>query len=179
MMWCQFSLASNLFGPEEVIRVRGGNQGGREMDRPTHRQSRPHRTAPRGATPRGRLYGLRQNGFKLGGSRYQRDRRYFDDQTGVEAEADSLTASYRATQTGPATQIGSLTKQEGRQLADLILKRIQIRLAGRIRNLAINITNHSVELTGECRTYYTKQMAQHVAMGVLDYQQLVNNIMVC
>ncbi|MEO2047086.1 MAG: hypothetical protein ABGX16_10985 [Pirellulales bacterium] len=155
------------------------------MNRPAHRQLRPHRTAPRGATPRGRLFGLRQYGFKLRGSRYQRDRRYFDDRTEVEAEVDSLTGSdgltgsYRATQTGSATQIGFLTKQEGRQLADLILKRIQIRLAGRIRNLAIHITNHSVELTGECRTYYTKQMAQHVAMSVLDYQQLVNNIMVC
>jgi len=73
----------------------------------------------------------------------------------------------------------ALAKQAGRELADLILKRIQTRLSGRIRNLVIHITDNYVELTGECRTYYTKQMAQHVAMGVLDYQQLVNNILVC
>ena len=45
-----------------------------------------------------------------------------------------------------------------------------------LQRAEVRITDDSVELTGECRTYYTKQMAQHVAMGVLDYQQLVNSI---
>jgi hypothetical protein len=71
------------------------------------------------------------------------------------------------------------SKQDNQQLANLILQRVKTRLPGRIRNLAVLITDDSVELTGKCRTYYAKQMAQHVAMGVLDYQQLVNSISVC
>lgn len=90
-----------------------------------------------------------------------------------DVSAENLTTPSQLIKTHP------LTKKDGRELADLILQRIQTRLSGRIRNLEIRITDNSVELTGECRTYYTKQMAQHVAMGVLDYQQLVNNILVC
>lgn len=95
---------------------------------------------------------------------------------------DFKRADFERTEDGTtpcqAVQQQFMTKKDSRQLQDLIFERIQTRIPGRVRNLAVRITNNSVELTGECRTYYTKQMAQHVAMGVLDYQQLVNHISV-
>jgi hypothetical protein len=33
-----------------------------------------------------------------------------------------------------------------------------------------------VILEGQCATYYTKQLAQHAAMGILDDEQLENAI---
>jgi len=62
------------------------------------------------------------------------------------------------------------------ELADRILSRIESRLPGRVRQLAVDTTENDVVLTGECCTFYTKQLAQHIAMGVLEYEQLINNI---
>jgi len=61
-------------------------------------------------------------------------------------------------------------------LATHIVSRIESRLPGRIRQLAVDTTENAVILTGECSTFYTKQVAQHAAMGVLEYEQLINNI---
>jgi hypothetical protein len=85
-------------------------------------------------------------------------------------ETENTTASLQT------VQLQSPPEQKRRKLGELILQRIQTRIPGRVRSLTVRITDDSVELTGTCRTYYTKQMAQHAAMGVLDYQQLVNNI---
>ena len=76
-------------------------------------------------------------------------------------------------ETGPAI---NATDQLRLELAENILTRIESRLAGRIRNLTVFSTDNAVVLTGECSTFYTKQLAQHIAMGVLEYEQLVNNI---
>lgn len=57
-----------------------------------------------------------------------------------------------------------------------ILQRIEHRLPGRIRQLAVYSTGNAIVLSGQCSTYYTKQVAQHVAMGVLEYERLINNI---
>ncbi len=62
------------------------------------------------------------------------------------------------------------------ELAENILARIESRLTGRVRNLTVFTTDNVVLLTGECSTFYTKQLAQHIAMGALEYEQLVNNI---
>ena len=62
------------------------------------------------------------------------------------------------------------------ELVNCIRRRIETRLPGRIRSLHIFVTDHAVVLAGECNTYYTKQLAQHAAMGVLEYERLVNNI---
>ena len=68
--------------------------------------------------------------------------------------------------------------QHYRQLARLILDRIRNRLPGRIRRLGVQVNGNAIVLVGQCSTYYSKQMAQHVAMGVLNYERLVNNIRV-
>ncbi len=62
------------------------------------------------------------------------------------------------------------------ELAALIVRRIESRLPGRIRQLTVSMAESAVVLTGQCCTFYTKQVAQHAAMGVLEYEQLVNNI---
>ena len=57
-----------------------------------------------------------------------------------------------------------------------ILHRIESRLPGRIRELSVYAAENAIVLSGQCSTYYTKQVAQHTAMGVLEYERLVNNI---
>ena len=65
-----------------------------------------------------------------------------------------------------------------RQLAIAIRQRIESRLSGRVRNLAVRIIGDTIVLEGQCATYYTKQLAQHAAMGVLEDEQLENAIVV-
>ena len=60
-----------------------------------------------------------------------------------------------------------------------IQQRIESRLEGRVRNLAVRIEGDVVILSGECSTFYSKQLAQHAAMGILEDQQLENSISVC
>lgn len=68
------------------------------------------------------------------------------------------------------------TDQFDFEMASLIISRIESRLPGRVRHLTVYTTENAVILSGECSTFYTKQVAQHAAMGVLEYEQLINNI---
>lgn len=79
---------------------------------------------------------------------------------------------------GPAGAASPLTDAEldRQQLIRRILGRIETRLPGRIRQLAVFATENAIVLSGRCSTYYTKQVAQHTAMGVLEYDRLINNI---
>jgi hypothetical protein len=63
-------------------------------------------------------------------------------------------------------------------LEQKIRKRIQARLHGRIRNLNVRVLSDLVILEGQCATYYTKQLAQHAAMGILEDEHLDNAIVV-
>lgn len=65
-----------------------------------------------------------------------------------------------------------------RNLAIAIRQRIETRLIGRIRDLNVRIQGNTVVLEGRCATYYTKQLAQHAALGVLEDEQLENTIVV-
>jgi hypothetical protein len=65
-----------------------------------------------------------------------------------------------------------------RQLAVAIRQRIETRLPGRVRNLVIRILADTVVLEGQCATYYTKQLAQHAALGILEDEHLENAIAV-
>jgi hypothetical protein len=65
-----------------------------------------------------------------------------------------------------------------RQLAIAIRQRIETRLAGRVRDLAVRVHGETIVLEGRCATYYTKQLAQHAALGVLDGEPLENSIVV-
>lgn len=65
-----------------------------------------------------------------------------------------------------------------RQLAIAIRQRIETRLGSRIKNLAVRIVGETIFLEGQCYTYYTKQLAQHAALGILDHEHLENLIAV-
>lgn len=65
-----------------------------------------------------------------------------------------------------------------RALEVVIQQRIDSRLNGRVRNLQVRASGDVVILEGQCTTYYTKQLAQHAAMGVLEDEQLENAIVV-
>ena len=98
------------------------------------------------------------------------------------AEKPSSTATARGDSTSPIagraprSRDSAASQQKRHQLAKLIFQRIHGRLPARIRNLAVYVTENAVVIAGECSTYYSKQMAQHVAMGVLEYERLINNI---
>ncbi len=65
-----------------------------------------------------------------------------------------------------------------RALEIAIYQRIESRLLGRVRDLLVRAFDGVVILEGECATYYTKQLAQHAAMGILEDEQLENEIVV-
>lgn len=96
------------------------------------------------------------------------------------ADAGPLEASLSAS--GPRAKASStsadvLTERE-RVLAAAISQRIEARLPGRVRNLQVRITGEGVVIEGFCATYYTKQLAQHAALGVLEDEHLENAIVV-
>jgi uncharacterized protein YgbK (DUF1537 family) len=65
------------------------------------------------------------------------------------------------------------------QLREAAIKeRIETRLPGRVRNLVVRSFDGLVVLGGQCSTFYTKQLAQHAAMGVLNDELLENAIVV-
>ncbi len=88
---------------------------------------------------------------------------------------ESPTVEVSRTECGEALTIRG-AKHEA--LESVIRKRIESRLPGRIRNLLVRASGDSVVLEGQCATFYTKQIAQHAAMAVLDDQQLENAIVV-
>jgi hypothetical protein len=88
---------------------------------------------------------------------------------------------------GPAGTFGESYSEERevgrgdercRQLAIAIRQRIETRLAGRVRDLAVRIKGDTILLEGRCATYYTKQLAQHAALGVIEDEHLENAIVV-
>ena len=65
-----------------------------------------------------------------------------------------------------------------RALEIAIHQRIESRLLGRVRNLHVRVIDDIVLLEGQCATFYTKQLAQHAAMGILNEEHLENAIVV-
>ena len=66
-----------------------------------------------------------------------------------------------------------------RRIAAEIIRSVQARLPGRVRDLAVRIEQDQFVLSGVATSYYVKQVAQHVAMNALDalmLGRLVNEI---
>jgi hypothetical protein len=70
------------------------------------------------------------------------------------------------------------TSERGRKLVAAVKQRIETRLPGRVRNLTVTLRAGTIILEGQCATYYTKQLAQHAALGVLEDEHLENAIIV-
>ncbi len=92
------------------------------------------------------------------------------------AETEVILAPAGFTVSHPAATDRALERR--RQLAVAIRQRIESRLGGRVRDLAIRIKGNAIVLEGRCATFYTKQLAQHAALGVLEDEQLDNAIVV-
>jgi len=90
-----------------------------------------------------------------------------------QLDAESATLSETLPNTLPRLVDRSVNRAH---LIRRILQRIEARLPGRIRELSVTTTDNGVVLSGLCSTYYTKQIAQHAAMGALEYERLINNI---
>ena len=89
-----------------------------------------------------------------------------DEEPGTTSESDTT-----AVPVPPQTNHDDLAKR--------ILHRIESRLPNRIRNLVVSAEDNAIVISGQCSTFYTKQIAQHTAMGALEYEKLINNIDVC
>lgn len=119
--------------------------------------------------------------------------------TPVRTSSDSLRTSANSQLARPATSPGEaveevklspagfetthsaevdLRTERQRHLAVAIRQRIESRLGGRVRDLAIRVRGETIVLEGRCATFYTKQLAQHAALGVLEDEQLENAITV-
>ena len=68
------------------------------------------------------------------------------------------------------------TLADAEKLAASIERAVWRETGGGVRNLRVEINRYGVLLTGRCRTYYTKQKAQHAAMAVPGGGQLTNRI---
>lgn len=71
----------------------------------------------------------------------------------------------------PATPLSRLPARNDfrmRRLGAEVLAAVQSRLPGRIRDLKVRIEGEQVVLSGVSSSYYVKQMAQHIAMRVLE-----------
>jgi osmotically-inducible protein OsmY len=84
-----------------------------------------------------------------------------------------------STEVGTVGDGGSFRRGAQQQALEIaIRKRIESRLQGRVRNLKVRVAGGVVILEGQCATYYSKQLAQHAAMGILDDEHLENAIVV-
>ena len=70
----------------------------------------------------------------------------------------------------PETQI------EAERLAARIESAVWRETGGSVRDLQVVVDRTGVLLTGHCSTYYTKQKAQHAAMGISAGRELTNRI---
>lgn len=68
------------------------------------------------------------------------------------------------------------SQHEAERLTAKIEQAVWHATAASVKNLRVELQNGEVILTGRCRTYYTKQIAQHAAMGSAVGWSVVNQI---
>jgi osmotically-inducible protein OsmY len=68
------------------------------------------------------------------------------------------------------------TVEEAERLAASIERAVSRETCGGVRNLRVEVSDQGILLTGRCTSYYTKQKAQHAAMGVSGTEELTNGI---
>ena len=102
--------------------------------------------------------------------------------SGASAVGDAATPEVKLSPAGTFAKTAPAEPDEAaersRQLAVAIRQRIESRLPGRVRGLSVTVLDDTVMLEGRCATYYTKQLAQHAALGILDDEHLENLIVV-
>ncbi|QDU54394.1 BON domain-containing protein [Aeoliella mucimassa] len=63
-------------------------------------------------------------------------------------------------------------------LSRAVRDRIHQQLGVRVYDLEVEVSPESVVLSGRCSTFYTKQLAQHAALDVIESRSLDNRIQV-
>jgi hypothetical protein len=107
------------------------------------------------------------------------DRKFKDaPSAATESHISEVLLSPSGTFTSSSATESDAGSDRRRQLAIAIRQRIESRLHGRVRNLLVKIHGQTVVLEGQCATYYSKQLAQHCALGILENEQLENLIVV-
>jgi len=101
-----------------------------------------------------------------------------DDPEAAETEVILSPAGFTLSHPAATDRTSDRDSERQRQLAVAIRQRIESRLGGRVHDLAIRVRGNTIVLEGRCATFYTKQLAQHAALGVLDDEQLENAITV-
>jgi osmotically-inducible protein OsmY len=69
-------------------------------------------------------------------------------------------------------------RRDPAELSETIKQRICARTSERVRDLEVICESGHVVIRGRCATFYTKQLAQHAAMGVIEDETVVNEISV-
>jgi hypothetical protein len=62
---------------------------------------------------------------------------------------------------------------------EAIERAIRLRTSGQIRDLHVDVLDGELILTGRTTTYYTKQLATHAVLDLVDDLDLSNDIEVC
>ena len=68
------------------------------------------------------------------------------------------------------------TLEEAERLVASIERAVQQETNGGVRDLAVEMDDEGIVLTGRCSTFYCKQLAQHAAMAIPGGDRLVNRI---
>lgn len=68
------------------------------------------------------------------------------------------------------------TLAEAERLAASIERAVSRETCGGVRNLRVEISGQGIRLSGRCNSFYTKQKAQHAAMGLSGTEELTNGI---
>jgi hypothetical protein len=76
----------------------------------------------------------------------------------------------------PANLVAPVAEWAETLLAERIRQRVVSRLGARIRQFDVVVKGDQIRLCGECSTYYSKQLAQHAALGVIEDELLSNEI---
>jgi hypothetical protein len=63
-------------------------------------------------------------------------------------------------------------------LLDTIARAVNCATNGSIHDLHIEVIADALQLTGECNSFYTKQLAQHTALRLADGYAVLNDIQV-
>jgi hypothetical protein len=99
--------------------------------------------------------------------------------TGAEDDASAAPAVPEGCTVLSTPRVAPRTDARLRRVAGEILRSVQSRLPGRVRDLTVRIEGDQFVISGVSTSYYVKQVAQHVAMGALDslmLGRLVNEI---
>lgn len=97
---------------------------------------------------------------------------------GAESSASAVYLSPSGTFLGGQSRADYDMRQRPGNLAIAIRQRIESRIGGRVRDLAVRVSGNTIVLEGRCSTYYSKQLAQHAVLGVIEDENLENDIVV-